>query len=459
MSDFKFACPNCSQKISATDEYIGQQITCPACRATIVVPGTAPAAARSSIATPTPPGAPPPPAPPVKGKLGVAALSSPQEHSAPSHSNLTGVGAAAFEAHLAKKEKKSYVGLISGIAAVLIVGILGITNKAWVVKKFNDVSGRTAEFEATNVPPPPPPPPELTVDEIWQKVAETYKDVPSLTATGKHTSVLDYSKINSAAVTPITVSGDLTLKATRPGDFRIDLNIARGGSNLLTTGWSAGGSYIQANQTRSVAPSPEIVLDYFAKGLGVGPGGFGVGAGDVIRLFMDDPHGTLPKLAEDWSRTNDDKINGETNYVLVGTARFQNVRVWVSRKTFLISQTQVDLDGESSVAALDDNQLKSTLMTMYGLKQVTTAQLKVARQLAKLKGTVTDTYQNIQTNMTIAMADLEPAKPVVAAPVAATPVPVTAADEGGGTFNGMGGGGGGGGRGGGGGGGGGGRRR
>jgi hypothetical protein len=432
MSNFKFACPSCKQRIGATEEYIGQQITCPACQATIVVPGTPPNAGGPSNAS----------APPARGKLGVSALSSPQEHSAPA-AGLTSVGVAAFQTHLVAKEKKSYVGLISGIAAALVIGIFVLTSHHWIVKKYKDVSGITAEEAATNVPPPPPPPPELTVDEIWQKVAETYKGLPNMSVTGKFASVIDYSKVNTSMGNgPVTIPGDLTLKATRPGNFRIDLSISRGGSNTVLTGWTAGsGSFVQqGTEQRFPEASPEAVMDYFARGYGVGPG-------DVIRFFVDDAHGTLPTAATDWSRTNDDKLNNESNYVLVGTVRLQNARVWVSRRTFLITQTQVDLDGESSVNAMDDNQLKTVLMTLYGVKQVTTVQIKAARQMAKLKGTVTDTYQTFDTNTPIQLAALEPPKPTVSTPAAAAAAPANAADQGGGN---MGGGGGGGGRGGGG---------
>ena len=38
MSDFKFACPACGQRLSANDDYVGHQINCPSCQAAITVP-------------------------------------------------------------------------------------------------------------------------------------------------------------------------------------------------------------------------------------------------------------------------------------------------------------------------------------------------------------------------------------------------------------------------------------
>lgn len=41
MSDFRFYCPECSQKIVCDTEYIGRQITCPTCQKTLTVPSEA----------------------------------------------------------------------------------------------------------------------------------------------------------------------------------------------------------------------------------------------------------------------------------------------------------------------------------------------------------------------------------------------------------------------------------
>ena len=38
MSDFKFPCPACHQRIQASSEWVGREIPCPACKAQIVIP-------------------------------------------------------------------------------------------------------------------------------------------------------------------------------------------------------------------------------------------------------------------------------------------------------------------------------------------------------------------------------------------------------------------------------------
>jgi uncharacterized membrane protein YgcG len=98
-----------------------------------------------------------------------------------------------------------------------------------------------------------------------------------------------------------------------------------------------------------------------------------------------------------------------------------------------------------AVAGLDDAQIKEALKAENNGKEPTLLQIANVKKRLKTTGSVTDTYDNIQTNATIAAADFQPAAPVVATPVA------TSAQNGG--NEGGGGGGGGGGRGGGGGGG------
>jgi hypothetical protein len=92
--------------------------------------------------------------------------------------------------------------------------------------------------------------------------------------------------------------------------------------------------------------------------------------------------------------------------VLAGTVKLQDVLVWVSKKSFLIPQIQIKL---GAMAGMDDDKIKELLKAQNKGVEPTSAQVTAAKQLAKVTGTITDTYANIQTNITIAMADLQPA--------------------------------------------------
>jgi DNA-directed RNA polymerase subunit RPC12/RpoP len=64
MSEFKFLCPECGQKILGDVAYSGTQINCPACQKAITIPTATPAPVRQPVVTEAATsGAPPPPPP------------------------------------------------------------------------------------------------------------------------------------------------------------------------------------------------------------------------------------------------------------------------------------------------------------------------------------------------------------------------------------------------------------
>jgi DNA-directed RNA polymerase subunit RPC12/RpoP len=413
MSDFKFACPACGQRMGANDDYVGQQINCPACHALIVVPpnpAAPPAPVQSSIAIATPPDRPPPPAPPPVVRLSVSALSAPQHQAPAATASQDLQSLRAYQAH-AHKTKKSYSGLTTAVVAVLLIGASAFLNRDWLTAKWHSIHGPSAaQIAATNQPPPPPPPPELTAPEIMQKVAEVYKALPSFTSTGKIISVKDMSAINPAfaAAGPVTVAADLTLKMSKPLSFRIDSSITVGTSNITTTGWYTGnGDFLQLNNRRNKMPSHGDLFSAFNNGVNVG-------VGDIVDLFINDTSDGLVAPGIEWSRNQDDKINGQPCYVLSGTVKFNNVLVWVNRASFLIPQTLVLMDGKSGLATMDDSKIKEALKAMNNGKEPTLAQIAAVKKAAKIMGTIIDTYDNIQTNTPIAAADFQPDAPAAA---------------------------------------------
>jgi DNA-directed RNA polymerase subunit RPC12/RpoP len=68
MTEFKFLCPECGQKLSGDVAYRGTQIACPTCQKTITIPAAAPAPVMPAAGTGVAPGnaAPPPPPPPPR---------------------------------------------------------------------------------------------------------------------------------------------------------------------------------------------------------------------------------------------------------------------------------------------------------------------------------------------------------------------------------------------------------
>ena len=364
MSDFKFACPGCGQRIAVNDNYVGHQINCPACQAPIVVPANpaapaAPVVIKTSLGAGIPTAAPPPPGAPTK--LGIAATSTAHAHSSVPVPAPSQQGSAAYRAHTARKPEKSYSGLIVGVVAVALIGLSAFLNRGTLESKWKAWHGPSpAEVAATNKPPPPPPPPpELTAAEIMEKVVAVYKEMPSFVATNRATAVMDMSAISPAlaAAGPKTTNETMTLKMSKqPPGFRIDMTIPTALTNITLTGWSVGaGDFVQANNKRAKVASHDDLFNRFNAGASAF---VTVGMGDIVRLFTEDTSGDLAKAGLEWTRQKDERLSGQACYVLAGTVRFQNVLLWVNRKTFQIAQTRVVLDGKSPLADMDDAQIK-----------------------------------------------------------------------------------------------------
>ena len=400
--------------MGAGDDYVGQQINCPACHAVIVVPANpaAPPAepVKSSIATTTPPGALPPPAPPKVGRLAVSALNSPPAHGPAPVLGPNQQGSASFQANLARKPKKSHTGLIAGVVAVVLIGASAYLNKDWLSAKWKAHHGPTAaEIAAADTNTPPPPPPELTAEEIVQKVTDLYGKLPNFSSTGKATAVLDMSAISPAAAGPQTLSYDLALKMSRALGFRIDLAIPkRTNSVIMTGGWSAdNGDWLLSNNRTNKLQSHDMLFSRFGDAVSTS-GGVSWDVGEMVRLFLSDTNEGLAKAGLEWTRHDDEQLYGQPCYVLAGTVNSQNVLVWVNRSSFLIPQTQVELKGKTGPDALGDDKIREVVKAQNNGKEPSSAQINNFKRMSKISGTVTESFPNIQTNPTLAEADLQP---------------------------------------------------
>jgi DNA-directed RNA polymerase subunit RPC12/RpoP len=412
MSDFKFACPGCGQRIAASDDYVGHQINCPACNAPIVVPSN-PAAPAAPPPTPSiaikAPGMLPPPVPPKATRLGVAGTNVPPGHSSIPVPTPDQQGSAIYRAHLANKPKKSYTGAIVGSVAVVLVAVSVLLNWNSLAGLLNISHGPTpaevaaqAATAAAAAQPPPPPPEPATAGEVMQRVADVYRQLQNFSATGTVVSELVTPALASRG--PQTVSAELTLKMSKPNKFRIDMTLPGAQGEITMTGWSAGsGDFLEANNLRVPVTSRDDLFNRFENSVGVG-------VGDVVRLFTSDTTSGFAKHGLEWTLNDDESVDhtvdGDPCFVLAGTVKLQDVLVWVSKKSFLIPQVQVKL---GTMAGMDDDKIKELLKAQNKGVEPTFAQLAAAKQLAKITGTITDTYANIQTNITIAMADLQPA--------------------------------------------------
>jgi hypothetical protein len=198
-----------------------------------------------------------------------------------------------------------------------------------------------------------------------------------------------------------------------------------GSATMSMITWSAGqGYYRMVNNSRIKDPSRGAALS----------GSGAAGTAFMATLFYNDADSAPAYSGEDWSLTNGATISGQPCYVLAGKISFQNALIWVNKQTFLIQKLQIVLGGNTNAPEMDDAKIKETLTAAKNGQAATAAeitQFKAQMKMAsQIKGTITETYQDIQTNVDIALAAFEP-PPSAASPAAPPPARGSRAGAGG----------------------------
>jgi hypothetical protein len=364
MNEFKFSCPHCHQNIEATPEYVGVQINCPSCQATIVVPEA------SAAHVPRP------------GKLTKAP-------STVHYAATTPVMAAA----MARKARKPRVGLYIGLGVGVVVAVAAIILVPKLLDKYHEhKEAIAAEQAATNAPPKPPP--ELTADEILKKVGATYKKLTSYSVQGVTIGTIDVSQVNPAVKGLQSVTTKLSLRLGRPDLYRVEWEREAGTQHIKGAVWAAGkGDFVHPATVTTKVKDRQAALNAAAASSGT----LGI---FIAALFFDETN-SLAAVLKNYAKTNNETLNGQKCYVLTGQIGSQKLLFWVRKSDSLIAQAELILGGKVDEAA------------MAGLTLVQKAQMEKA---SKLKGNFIETYENIEMNKVLSPGDFETAFPPSATP-------------------------------------------
>jgi hypothetical protein len=389
--------------MTVTPEYSGHQIACPACQKPITVPaapGAAPAAAPVSSSSP--------PAstigaqlfaPPAAAKVSLAATTN------TAHQGAAEAAAAMTTFRGARPKKKTNPWLVAGVT-ILAIGAVGAAGYVWgpglYAKVTHKADAPVAQQETNSAPAAPPV--ELTAAEILQNVINNYKGMTSYKSQAKSVSSLDTSAMNPLAPkTPITSSVSLSLKLARPNLYRIDWDKQTPAGNVLGSVFDAGkGDIILMGNQQALQKTRTDALTRAT----AASGALSI---FIAGLFFNDTN-SVGNALQDFVRTNDDSIDGQNCYVLTGNANFQNVQIWANKNNFLVTQAQIVFPGKLDEASLDDAKIRAQLELISG-KSPTDSQVRAQKQAlrnaAKIKGTITDTYVNIETNKPIELTEFQ----------------------------------------------------
>lgn len=272
----------------------------------------------------------------------------------------------------------------------------------------------------------------LTANEIIANVQKKYAGLTSLSASGKVISDFDASGVDLASVLPAdakpptdaqlqaakaaaqqrrTMTMDFTVRVARPELYHVawSQQIAPGQLNKGAA-WSAGNGFFLLLGDKKVMQQIDLNLG-LASATGVSSGV----ANTLPSMFFQRPSSLLA-LLRNIAQFPDETISGEDCYVVTGEAAGQKITLWITR-AFLVKQKRHTLGGTVTLPAFRDEDVKSGL-EQAGQKATSESaeQFKKLAQLmqnvsSQMKGSITETYENIQVNQPLSRESFAQALP------------------------------------------------
>jgi hypothetical protein len=260
------------------------------------------------------------------------------------------------------------------------------------MKKFNHAdqpATAAAEQSATNAEPPPPP--ELTTEEILEKVGDSYKGMTDYGAKARTDCRLEFANQTPGKETRMNMTTTSALQLGRTNNYRLEWEQNTQGKTVKGAAWCAGkGNFI------GYGVFPPVKVKTRQDALTTASAASFLLSAGIVDLFFSDTN-SVAADSKEFTKTNSPSPNGQPCYVLAGDVNHQTLLIWVNKNNFLISQIELILGGK-----MDEKELK----------KLPSAQRNAMMALARLKGTITETYDSIQTNQNLLASAFEsPYKP------------------------------------------------
>jgi flagellar basal body-associated protein FliL/outer membrane lipoprotein-sorting protein len=413
MAEFKFSCPQCGQHIQCDPGYSGAQINCPSCQQAIVVP-QAPRFTAAPTAPPVPPSAPP-------------GLTTRQSTTVPATGRRF-AGAPGAQPP-AKPESKALRNVLIITAAVVVLAGLGAG--AWFgIPKYKQ--HKAAQEAKKGNPAAQVPTPTATAAtgalDVLSKVHQAYTNLTSLSVSGTSMMVIDMSQVTAADLNPnqpannknatrrpanipkaITNKTEVAIKLARPDLYRIEgtSKTAAGRMSMTNTTatWSSGKTNYTlmlvgggAYKNFTTVPDRKSALMTSAQSGGL--------AMAIPQLFFDETE-VMGNFIKDWGQTDDESLNGQDCYTLTAKMLGQKLKIWVSKTSYMILQSQITLGGPVSDADINAafDTFNTTTVDPAQIAQQKAQAKQQAAMITKIRGTVTETYDTIEANKTFVTDD------------------------------------------------------
>jgi hypothetical protein len=363
MTEIKFSCPQCSQHILCDTNYAGAQINCPTCQQLIAVP---PAPQAAAI------------------KLPVNQL----------------------------KPKKSRNVLV---VAALVIGLTGLAGGWFGYAKFKAAQAGKNGNAAVPIPKPSVAAASAALD-ILAKVHQAYTNLTGLEVSGTSVGVMDISGITAADLNPnqserdkkatiaaanlardVTNKTEITIRLARPDLYRIEavskMAVGQMASfNFTIAVWFAGQTnFALLGQNFMTVPDRQSAIMKTAAA--------GRLVSTIPQLFFDEPDALV--FFNDLGQTEDDSVNGQVCCTLTGKTMGQKLKFWVSKESYLILKSEITVGDPISDAEIETafDQLQAN--SSYAPAQIEAMKIQEKQKatlMKKIRGTITEIYDDVQTN-------------------------------------------------------------
>jgi hypothetical protein len=221
-----------------------------------------------------------------------------------------------------------------------------------------------------------------------QNVGDAYKGMTDYSAQATTVASLDMSALVPGKTAPVLINTTSSLQLGRTNNYRLEWEQKASGTTIKGAAWSAGkGNFV------GYGPVPPSKVK--TRELALQPAGSALLLSDgIAEIFFSDTN-SLTTEAKSFTKTNGPSLNnGQDCYVLTGEQNHLSFLVWVNKKTFLINQIELDLGA-------------GVKMDPAELKKLPSAERNQMMALSKIKGTVTETYDNIHTNQNLLASSFE----------------------------------------------------
>jgi DNA-directed RNA polymerase subunit RPC12/RpoP len=417
MIEFKFSCTNCGQHILANDAYSGRQIICPTCKNQITVPA-------APGGSPIKPMAGSPAAPVIRSQTAATKATPPPPVLAPAKKSKTKLLVACSVVALILVGAAAYVFVFRG-GSDASDSVVNKTDKKAVEKIASGKKSKPKSEETAKYIQSP------SASEIIQKVTEQYDSLTSYSASGTAISLIDMSGVDlknipgapanlpknskdskefkQAMSKPQRQESDFKIKLGKPDSYLVKWESQKGPVKSKGAVWSCGeGDFLLMEMGKMKYVKMQNRDMALASATGVSGGV----AGTIPAIFFKTSSSTL-NLFQNATRGDDETVDGVDCYVLNGDALGMKMIFWIDKGTSLIKQKQLILGGESKMPETTDAKIDEGIKQLGGKptpqqEAQTKAMMKNMKALAaQMKGTMTETYQNIEINKPVTRDDFK----------------------------------------------------